>query len=872
MLEGLGFTYLKEKTKRISFPLGGIGTGCIGLGGDGRLIDWEIYNKPNKGSRNGFSHFAIKAENSDGKLIDARILNGPLLPPYEGSINPERFDGFGFGPSIGTMAGLPHFKENIFHSAFPFAAIELKHEKFPADIQLEAFNPFIPGNDLDSGIPAAMFTVKVVNTSDEPVTYTVIGALSNPLPEDNINQYIQQDGCHCLHLSTTAFGNDLVNFHLGDLTLATNAEEISYQQYNYHGSWFDTLEVYWHDLCAKGKLKNRVYEKTGKDNAGLLAVHQTVQPGESCDIQFVIAWNFPNMENYWNEAAQQQSKEQGIPNHWKNHYATQFVNSLHSAAYALNHWQRLQEESEKFTRTLFESTLPKEALDAISANLAVLKSPTVLRLEDGSFYGFEGCHSDAGCCEGSCTHVWNYSQSLAFLFPSLERSMRDLNFNYNQHDDGGLRFRLQLPLALGDAFNPFRPCVDGQFGDVLKTYRDWKLCGDDEWLKQHWDAVKAAIEFAWSPDNYDRWDPEQSGILTGRQHHTLDMELFSPSSWLNGFYLGALKAGAEMAEVMGEPETATLYLNLFEKGKAWTDEHLFNGEYYVQDIDLGDKSLLERYKSDSGDEIIGTTSDNPVDGYWDEEHEEIKYQVGQGCGIDQLLAQWHADLYGLGELFDPQQTQTALKSLFKYNYKSPMGEHFNPMRLFALEDESGLVMFSWPEGKRRPVIPVVYASEVMTGMEYSAASLMIGHGLVEEGMAVVKAIRERYDGERRNPWNEFECGSNYARSMASYALLNAFSGFKFDLREGMLGFDPIIKEYPFQSLWSVSGAWGKVEITEDAFTLTVLDGEIEVKKLAISQRGKCTVREATENFTIEDDCMVFAEKITLQSNTTLTIH
>ena len=263
MLEGLGFTYRNEKTKQISFPLGGIGTGCIGLGGDGRLIDWEIFNKPNKCSRNGFSHFAIKAEDTDGKLIDARIMNGPLRPPFDNGVTPKMYDGFGFGPVISTMAGLPHFKESIFTGAFPFAAIELMHDKFPGEVCLGAFNPFIPGNDLDSSIPAAMFNMHVTNTTDTPITYTIIGAFTNPLPADNVHQFIQQDGIKKLHLGTTAFGDDLANFHLGDLTLATDAEDISYQQYNFHGGWFDPLEVYWHDLCAAGKLKPRLYENAG---------------------------------------------------------------------------------------------------------------------------------------------------------------------------------------------------------------------------------------------------------------------------------------------------------------------------------------------------------------------------------------------------------------------------------------------------------------------------------------------------------------------------------------------------------------------------------------------------------------------------------
>ena len=132
--------------------------------------------------------------------------------------------------------------------------------------------------------------------------------------------------------------------------------------------------------------------------------------------------------------------------------------------------------------------LPPEALEAVGSNIAVLKSPTVFRLTEGQFYGFEGCQCDAGSCEGSCTHVWNYAMALPFLFPSLERSMRELDYTYNQREDGGMPFRLQLPL--GRERSSFRPCVDGQMGGVIKTYREWKISGDDGFIKKHYDGLK----------------------------------------------------------------------------------------------------------------------------------------------------------------------------------------------------------------------------------------------------------------------------------------------------------------------------------------------------------------------------------------------
>ena len=329
--------------------------------------------------------------------------------------------------------------------------------------------------------------------------------------------------------------------------------------------------------------------------------------------------------------------------------------------------------------------IPLPVLDAAAANISILKSPTTLRLEDGTFYGWEGCHPNAGSCEGSCTHVWNYQQALPFLFPALERSMREVDYKYNMNPAGGMSFRLSLPL--GTNYNTERPCADGQFGNILKLYRDWKLSGDSEWLKKLWPRAKKTIEYAWSADNIDLWDPEQTGVLWGRQHHTLDMELFGPNSWLTGFYLGALKAGAEMATAVGEPETATLYKSIYEKGRAWVDDNLFNGEYFIQKIDLGDRAVLAPFAAT--EKAAGVLGDGVETLYWSGEHKELKYQLGDACLIDQVLGQWHASLYGLGEILDADKTLSSLKAIYRHNFTPNLGDIYNPCRVFGLYDEAG---------------------------------------------------------------------------------------------------------------------------------------------------------------------------------------
>jgi uncharacterized protein (DUF608 family) len=823
------FVYRGAKTNQISFPLGGIGSGSIGLAGNGRLIDWEIFNRPNKNSVNGFSHFAIRAESGD-QVHAARILHGDLHPPYQGEMTGTTFSSFGWGPRREYLTGLPHFKSVDFRGQYPLAELTYHDETFPGQVQLRAFNPLIPLNDHDSSIPAAFFEFSVANPTEKALTYTLVGVLSNPLPANNLHTLEETAWGHALHLRSDSLGAQAIGF--GDLTLATdagrNGAQVSWQQYWFRGAWFDSLEVYWHDLMAPGPFKNRVYSdnKAGQRNEGLLAVHIVVAPGETRQVRFVIAWNFPNCENYWKTPlAGEEAEKYRRP--WRNYYATLWDNSLASAGYAIQNWDRLLVETTNFQEALFASDLPAAALDAISANISILKSPTVLRLEDGTFYGWEGCHPTAGCCEGSCTHVWNYAQALPFLFPKLERSMREADYTYNLRPDGGMPFRLQLPIGVG--MSSFRPCADGQFGGVMKTYRDWKICGDDEWLRQLWPAVKKSIDFAWHADNIDRWDSEKRGVLWGRQHHTLDMELFGPNSWLTGMYLGALKAGAEMAEHLGDSAAAEEYRAIFARGKAWVDANLFNGEYYYQRIDLNDRAIVEEFAG--GDVLTGGST---LAAYWTEEHQEIKYQIAEGSSIDQILAQWHASLYGLGEIFDPEQVKKANAAILKYNFIPVMGEVYNPCRIYCLNDEGGLVICAWPEGAQKPVIPAPYSQETMNGFEYSAAIHMIMTGLVDEGLRAVEAVRQRYDGERRNPWNEFECGSNYARSMASYALLNAFSGFEFDLAHDHIGFNPIrTQEGRFRCFWSLDSGWGEFVMTGEVVEVRVIYGHLDLQTVRL---------------------------------------
>lgn len=805
--------YQGEYTKEISFPLGGIGSGSIGLAGSGRLIDWEIFNRPNKGSDNGHTHIALKAEDENG-LVDARVLCGDIYHGFTGQYGKN----YGHGLPNSTMAGFPHFEQCVFDGEFPAAKLTFRDKNFPGKAALTAFNPFIPLNDRDSSIPAAFFEIGLENDTDRELTYTAAFSLRNPFAE-SYNLYEEKGGAHQICFLQKKFTGEQTGY--GDLCLAVKKDgyETFFQQYWYRGGWSDSLETYWRNFTEQSRLKNRIYDSPGSGDTATLAVKSKVPAGKKMTVRFVLSWNIPNCCNYWSPYKKKnEDGSEGGNVTWKNYYATLFANSAESAGYAVENWDRLFEETKRFRDELFASALPKIVTEAISATMSVLKTATVLRLEDGSFWGFEGLNEHSGCCEGTCAHVWNYAYALPFLFPKLERSIRDNDYKYNIDENGRMQFRMQLPL--GRPAGTWRACVDGQMGGVIKTWREWKISGDDEFLKRNWPSVKASLEYAWNVNNQDRWDADRDGVLEGRQHHTLDMELFGPSSWLEGFYLAALKAGAEMASWLGDTQSAGEYRRLFDQGRRWSDTHLFNGKYYMQKIDLTDKSILEN----AGGDALN---------YWNDEIGQIKYQIGEGCEIDQLCAQWHANVCGLGDIFDKENRKTALRYLYQYNFKPTQRESYNPFRIYALNDEPGAVICDYPPEAVKPGIPISYCQESMHGFEYQLAALMISEGMIDEGVGIVKSIRGRYDGRKRNPWNEIECGSNYARSMASYSMIPIFSGFTFDMPRKTIGFNPITNADSFRCIWSLDRCWGNIITEGDTVKINILSGELTVNRIVL---------------------------------------
>jgi hypothetical protein len=482
----------------------------------------------------------------------------------------------------------------------------------------------------------------------------------------------------------------------------------------------------------------------------------------------------------------------------------------------------LEDKTLRFVRAFCQSDLPGVVKEAALFNLSTLRSQTCFRTEDGRFYGFEGCSNRGGCCHGSCTHVWNYEHATALLFGGLSRMMREVEFGQATNDEGMMSFRVNLPLERAKEFG--KAAADGQMGCIMKMYRDWQLSGDDAMLKTLWPHVKKAVEFCWIPGG---WDADKDGVMEGCQHNTMDVEYYGPNPQMGIWYLGALRAAEEMARSVGDNEFAATCRDLFERGSKWTDANLFNGEYYEHQIrPPTDEAQI------AAPLLVGMGAKNPT---------KPDYQLGKGCLVDQLVGQYTAHVCGLGYLVDREHVRTTLRSIMKYNYRENLYGHFNCMRSFALGDESVLLMASYP--KERPNNPFPYFTEVMTGFEYAAAVGMLYEGQMKEGLACIENIRDRYDGRKRSPFDEAECGHHYARAMASWAAVLALTGFHYSGVEKSMTLVP--KEGTH--FWSNGYAWGTCRIKKAGrgmgVELSVLHGQLTLTKFSMPDIGGIDFKE-----------------------------
>jgi uncharacterized protein (DUF608 family) len=808
--------FSKEEQLQIAFPLGGIGAGCICLNGYGGLQDFSIRHAPSVSAlpdRHQPLDAGFALLHFPGKDV-TRLVEGPFPKEkiYNLGLKSQGYNGGGF-------EGLPRFRECTFRGEYPFGFVELSDLKIPLDVTIAGFNPFIPLDDKNSGIPCAILEYNLINPGDQAVAYEFsyhvshlaqkgveISARSAPLPGLGIFFWNEAP-----EISPT-FGSAAFGILEGNPALKARWAR---------GHWFDAISTLWREVST-GNYKPSDGIPSGSKpalNGGSLIVKGELAPGESIVYPIIITWFFPNITE--TSATGALSATQAV---WHPYYSTQWKDARDVLYYVRKHYDVLRSQTQMFHDTLFSSTLPASVLDAVSANLAILKSPTILRYENGDIWGWEGCFCDKGCCPGSCTHVWNYAQSIPHLFPNLERTLRHRELEASMDERGHVNFRASPPGL--PTSHDYHAAADGQLGGILKVHREWIISGDHDWLVRMYPLAKRSIDFC-----IEQWDPRQVGLIEEPHHNTYDIEFWGPDGLCSSMYLGALAAMTSMALALGNGGEASRYEGLAKIGAQHIEKRLFNGEFYQQEVmidglrDTSFRQMLETLAEDDSEEALLLKTEGP------------KYQVGSGCLSDGVFGVWLSQLCSVESAQNRQSIRSHLIAVYEHNFKSSLWGHANPQRPgFALGDEPGLLLCTWPNGGK-PTLPFIYSDEVWSGIEYQVASHLIAEGMLAEGLNLVEAVRSRYNGQTRNPWNEYECGSYYARAMASYALLIAISGFHYNAVTRTLTIAPRLETVPFTCFFSTASGWGKFSLEKKTIEISLIAGELRVDELHLTRNA-----------------------------------
>jgi uncharacterized protein (DUF608 family) len=534
---------------------------------------------------------------------------------------------------------------------------------------------------------------------------------------------------------------------------------------------------------------NDAYSGTQPRRGLLHSAAVNLSPGEKHTFTFVLAWHFPNQTigdrfvvTPWNAPPQRVGHE----------YENRFGNAAEVVDYVSQHHDRLTQDTRLWRDLYYDSSLPCWLLDRLHSTVSCLATGTCQWWKNGRFWAYEG----VACCHGTCTHVWNYAHTHARLFPELARSVSEMQDFCPREKGGGFHPETGLVGFRGDDAY----AADGQCGTILKAYREHRTSPDEAFLKRNWPSIKQAIEFSISHD------PDADGLIEDLQHNTYDINYYGANTFVGSLYLAALRAAEEMAQEVGDLDFARGARAIRERGSRRTNQRLWNGEYYIQDVDL---------------------KRHPKDQYKD------------GCLSDQLFGQGWAHQLGLGYLYPRKNVLKALDAIWRYNWApdvAPYNEIHKPFRWFVTPGQAGLITCTWPKGDYLAE-GTRYREEVWTGIEYQVAGHMIWEGKVTEGLAICRAVHDRYHPDLFNPYNEIECGDHYARAMASWGVYLALAGFQHHGPKGCLGFAPRISPEDFRAAFTTAEGWIVFRQTrthtEQRNTLEVRWGRLRLTRLSL---------------------------------------
>lgn len=787
--------YSGKNLDKIAFPIGGIGAGMFCMDGSGSISNLSIKHKPDLLNEPiCFAAISVKGFEKGAKVLESQVPDWKIFGVL----------GTGMG-APGKLYGLPRFEQGRFLARFPFATLELQDSDVPLECKVTGWSPFIPGDEDNSSLPIGVMEYTFKNNTNSELE-AVFSWNSRNVMADWTGRIVSMNNGFIMTTSPPNDGNNGFGVFVDD-------EKTAVDYCWFRGEWFDPYMMLWKNIESCNVVSNKPIDGTAAGAS--IYVPFKLKPGESKTVAVNFCWYIAETKlSIGNIPGTKDKLPDYIP--W---YVGKFKNLQEVANYWRLNASEIKKKSELFRDAFYASTLPAEVIEAVAANLTILKSPTILRQADGRIWAWEGCDYTEGSCHGSCTHVWNYAQALPHLFPNLERTFRETEFNVSQNDEGHQNFRVNLPIS--EPPHDFHSAADGQLGGIMKVYREWRIGGNSEWMKTMYPKVKKSLDYC-----IKTWDPDKKGYLEEPHHNTYDIEFWGPDGMCTSFYLGALTGFIEMSKALKSPVKE--YEALLNKGKAFMESELYDGEYFIQSVKwegLHSPNPLEAakksYRTNYSPEAIELLN-----------AEVPKYQYGKGCLSDGIMGMWMAKVCGLNEIIDNDKVTSHLTSVYRYNLKSTLIDHVNQQRsTYAIGNDGGLLLCTWPKGGKLS-LPFIYCNEVWTGIEYQVASHLMFKGEVEKGLEIVRTTRNRYNGTVRNPLNEFECGNWYARAMSSYAMIEGLTGVRYDAVDKTLYIESKIGD--FTSFLSTASGFGNVCLKNGEPFISVAYGKIDVIKVIVS--------------------------------------
>lgn len=808
--------YTGQQLNHIAFPLGGIGAGMMCMEGSGRLSHVSLHHHPQV-YHEPTMFAAIHVNGTD----TSRVLEGPVPTwkaffPWGGHVGSSGRGG------QGKDYGLPRFAEATFTSAFPFASVSLHDPQLPIHAEISGWSPFTPPNADDSSLPMLALEYKLVNISEQPLDLVFSYHARDFMRRgEESGSYVRAMDRGFAFCQPSIEGDPSAE---GYCAICLDEAETHVDVAWFRGGWFDDLTMVWNKIAAgRSDATSELVEGKPSPGGSVYAPFH-LDVGASRTLRLRVGWYVPHSNQATGPEFEGCDSGCGcgpterMPKTHRPWYADRFGGIDEVMHVWAARYEELRAVTASFRDCLEDTTLPACVLDAVSSNLAILRSPTCHRQHDGRFWAWEGCNDDSGCCPGSCTHVWNYAQSLAHLFPSLERSLRESEYVESQDERGHQNFRTALPIRTTD--HSFHAAADGQLGGLIKLYRDWRISGDRRWLERLWPAAERSLSYC-----IETWDPDHLGTLVEPHHNTYDIEFWGADGMCTSIYLAALVAAIEIGEELGADVNS--YVNLLESGRARLESDLWNGEYFIQLCRWDGMRAGHPAQQKTLDSYAYSTEALAILA-----NEGPKYQYGQGCLSDGIIGDWLARCAGLKSDIDSKKIRAHVNAVYRHNFRANLSTHANPQRpTYAMGSESGLVLCSWPHGGK-PSLPFVYSEEVWTGIEYQVASHLIMMGEVEKGIEIVAAVRSRYDGKARSPFDEYECGHWYARAMASFSLLQAFTGARYDAVTRTLHISPSV-DGDFRALLCTNTGFGTVGISDGRPFFDVVYGYVDIDQILL---------------------------------------